>query len=44
MNAHEVNKIIVQLIGKLIGKPISSLEIEYAPEIYRFVIEELRRT
>jgi hypothetical protein len=43
MNAHELNKTIVQLIGKLIDRPISSVEIEYAPETYRFVIEELGR-
>ena len=43
MNAHELNKTIVQLIGKLIDKHLSSGEIEYAPEMYRFVIEELRK-
>ena len=43
MNAHELNKTIVQLIGKLIDKPLSSGEIEYAPEMYRFVIDELRK-
>jgi hypothetical protein len=43
MNAHELNKTILQLIGKLIDKPLSSVEIEYAPETYRFVIEELGR-
>jgi hypothetical protein len=43
MNAHELNKTIVQLIGKLIDRPLSSIEIEYAPEMYRFVIEELGR-
>jgi ethanolamine utilization protein EutA (predicted chaperonin) len=43
MNAHELNKTIIQLIGKLIDRPISSVEIEYAPETYRFVIEELGR-
>jgi hypothetical protein len=43
MNARELNETIVQLIGKLIDRPISSVEIEYAPETYRFVIEELGR-
>jgi hypothetical protein len=43
MNAHELNKTIVQLIGKLIDKPLSRGEIEYAPEMYRFVIDELRK-
>lgn len=43
MNAIEINKIIIQLVGKLIDKPLSSGEIEYSPETYRFVIEELRR-
>jgi hypothetical protein len=43
MNATEINKIIVQLIGKLIDKPLRSGEIEYSPETYRFVLEELRR-
>ena len=43
MNAHELNKTIVQLIGKLIDKPLSSGEIEYAPETYRFVFDELRK-
>ena len=43
MNAHELNKTIVQLIGKLIDKPLSSGEIEYAPEMYRFVIDEIRK-
>jgi len=32
MNAHELSKTILQLIGKLIDKPLSSVEIEYAPE------------
>jgi hypothetical protein len=43
MNAHELNKIIVQLIGKLIDKPLSSVEIEFAPETYKYVIDELRK-
>ena len=43
MNAHELNKTIVQLIGKLIDKPLRRGEIEYAPETYRFVIDELRK-
>jgi hypothetical protein len=43
MNPDELNKTIVQLIGKLIDKPLSSGEIEYAPEMYRFVIDELRK-
>jgi hypothetical protein len=43
MNARELNETIVQLIGKLIDKPLSSVEIEYSPETYRFVIEELGR-
>ena len=43
MNATEINKIIVQLIGKLIDKPLRSGEIEYSPETYRFVLEELRK-
>ena len=43
MNVHELNKTIVQLIGKLIDKPISSVEIEYAPETYKYVIDELRK-
>jgi hypothetical protein len=43
MNAIEINKIIVQLVGKLIDKPLSSGEIEYSPETYRFVLEELRK-
>jgi hypothetical protein len=43
MNARELNEAIVQLIGKLVDKPLSSVEIEYAPETYRFVIEELGR-
>jgi hypothetical protein len=43
MKAHELNKTIVQLIGKLIDKPLSNGEIEYAPETYKFLIEELRK-
>ena len=43
MNAHELNKTIVQLIGKLIDKPLSSVDIEYAPETYKYVIDELRK-
>jgi hypothetical protein len=43
MNAHELNKTIVQLIGKLINKPLSGVEIEYAPETYKYVIDELRK-
>jgi hypothetical protein len=43
MNAIEINKIIVQLVGKLIDKPLGSGEIEYSPETYRFVLEELRK-
>ena len=43
MNAIEINKMIVQLVGKLIDKPLSSGEIEYFPETYRFVLEELRK-
>jgi hypothetical protein len=43
LNAHELNKTIVQLIAKLIDRPLSSGEIEYAPEKYKFVIEELRK-
>jgi hypothetical protein len=39
MNAHELNKTILQLIGNVIDKPLSSIEIEYAPETYRFVIK-----
>jgi hypothetical protein len=38
MDAHELNKTILQLIGNVIDKP-SSVEIEYAPETYRFVIK-----
>lgn len=43
MNAHDLNKTIVQLIGKLIDKPLSSVDIEYAPETYKYVIDELRK-
>ena len=43
MNAIEINKLIVQLVGELIDKPLSSGEIEYSPETYRFVLEELRK-
>jgi hypothetical protein len=43
LNTHELNKTIVQLIGNLIDKPLSSAEIEYAPEMYKFVIEELKK-
>jgi hypothetical protein len=43
MNARELNETIVQLIGKFIDIPLRSVEIEYAPETYRFVIKELGR-
>ena len=43
MNAIEINKMIVQLVGELIDKPLSSGEIEYSPETYGFVFEELRK-
>jgi hypothetical protein len=43
LNTHELNNTIVQLIGNLIDKPLSSAEIEYAPETYKFVIDELRK-
>jgi hypothetical protein len=43
MNSIEINKIIVQLVGKLIDNPLSSGEIEYSPGTYRFVLEELRK-
>jgi hypothetical protein len=43
MNAIEINKMIVHLLAKLIDKPLSSGEIEYSPETYRFVLEELRK-
>jgi hypothetical protein len=43
MNSIEINEIIVQLVGKLIDKPLSGGEIEYSPETYRFVLEELRK-
>jgi hypothetical protein len=43
MNARELNETIVQLIGKLIDRPLSSVEIKYAPKTYRFVIEELEK-
>ena len=43
MNTRELNETIVQLMGNLIDKPLSSIKIEYAPEMYRFVIEELGR-
>jgi hypothetical protein len=43
MNAIEINEMIVHLLAKLIDKPLSSGEIEYSPETYRFVLEELRK-
>jgi hypothetical protein len=43
LNTHELNNTIVQLIGNPIDKPLSSAEIEYAPETYKFVIEKLKK-